>query len=297
MTIKQKLLLLFSVLLIVYGCGKKDKSKEEKIEAAVPVKVTQAKTGNIYETISLAGDAYGQEETNIYSKVPGKLLKKLKSEGDLVKEGETIALVERDEEAMEFASAEVRSPIDGIVTHYFVGLGEYVFPSQSMSTKPIAMVSNTDNVIVEVYASEKDMGRIRKGQSSKVTADVYGDRGFRGKVTEVDTAADPSTRKTKIKISVPNKEHYLKSGMFVRAEIIVGGRNGVLLVPSSAIVKKLDKESVFVIEDDRAKEMTVVTGTTDGEKTEIKNGLKINQRVIYEGNFGLLDGTKVEMKK
>jgi len=43
--------------------------------------------------------------------------------------------------------------------------------------------------------------------------------------------------------------------------------------------------------------MTVVTGTTDGEKTEIKNGLKINQRVIYEGNFGLLDGTKVEMKK
>jgi len=63
------------------------------------VKIAKAEKGKINEFISLTGDIHGHKEVNVYAKVPGKLIKKIKNEGDRIKKGQVVALIDRDEEA------------------------------------------------------------------------------------------------------------------------------------------------------------------------------------------------------
>lgn len=288
-----KKIILFSLatLLLISSCGRKKHDESTKIETAVPVKVTEGQHGTIYETISLSGDIYGQKEAKVYAKVPGKLIKKVKSEGEPVKENQIIALISRDEEAMDFADAEVKSPIDGIISKYFIGLGESVFPMQT----PVVMVADINKLIVEVYVSGKDLSKIKRGQSAKIGMDIFPNRVFWGQVVEVEPVINPATRKSKVKIELENKDGLLRPGMFAMADIIINVHRGIV-VSVNAVLKKDDKEFVFVIDDEnRAKLIYVTTGMKDNEKIIIKEGLKKGQKVIFEGNYALIEGTKIEI--
>ncbi len=276
------------------GCENKEKGKKEE-EKITPVKITKVKRGNIKEIISLTGDIHGEKEVNVYAKVPGKLIKKIKNAGDYVKEGDIIALIDRDEPAMDFSLAEVKSPIDGIVTMYFSQPGEAVFPAQPMPREPVVMVACMDQIKVVVYLSEIDIGKVKKGQSAQITISAYPNKTFSGIITEVAPAANPMTRKLKTEITVSNPGHLLKPGTFARVEIIIKEHKNILLVPRLSILEIERGKVVFIVENNRAKMINVLTGTEDEENIEIKEGLEENQDVIIEGNYGLIDGTQINI--
>ena len=297
--IKRLFLVLFCSLFTVYcssffcGCSKKE--KEEETERITSVKVTKVKRGHIEEIISLTGDIYGEKEVKVYAKVPGKLIKKIKDEGNYVKEGDIIALIDRDEPAMEYSKAEVKSPIDGIVTMYFAGLGEAVFPAQPMPREPVVMVACMNKVKIVVYLSERDMGKVKEGNLARIAVDAYPDKIFSGAVSKVAPAANPMTRKLKTEIIVPNPKHQLKPGTFARAEIIVKKHKNILLVPRICVLEREGEKVLFTVENNRAKMIKVLTGAEDEENIEIKKGLEENKVVIVEGNYGLIEGTKLEI--
>jgi len=294
---------LFFLLFMVYsisltGCTKKSKEAggKKEDERTVAVKVAKVKKGDINEFISLTGEIHGQKEVNVYAKVPGKLIKKIKNEGDRVKKGQIIALIDRDEEALKYSAAEVKSPINGILTMYFADLGEAVFPAQPMPREPVVMICDMDRVKVLVHLSEQDIGKVRKGQPAEIRVDSFPDRFFKGIVTSVTPAVNPMTRKLKVEITVPNPGHILKPGMFARVKIIVRELKNVLLVPRKAVLEREGKKIVFTHENNRAKMINVLTGVEDEKNIEIKEGLKKGDEVIIEGNYALLEGTKITMK-
>jgi len=213
-----------------------------------------------------------------------------------VKKGQIIALIDRDEEALKYSAAEVKSPINGILTMYFADLGEAVFPAQPMPREPVATICDMDKVKVLVYLSEQDIGKVRKGHPAEIRVDSFPDRFFKGTVTRVAPAVDPMTRKLKVEITVPNPGHILKPGMFARVKIIVRELKNVLIVPRLAVLEREGKKIVFTHENNRAKMINVLTGVEDEKNIEIKEGLKKGDEVIIEGNYALLEGTKITMK-
>jgi len=129
--LKGKRVVLILVLLVVglvayrvvrYNMAKRNikKSLEEKV---TPVKTIPAGKGDIEEIISLNGDIRGLREVDVYTRVSGKLIKKIKEEGESVKKGEVVALIDRDEPALGFTKAEVKAPIKGTVIRYYVDIG------------------------------------------------------------------------------------------------------------------------------------------------------------------------------
>ncbi|HCJ67387.1 MAG TPA: hypothetical protein DHV62_08730 [Elusimicrobia bacterium] len=105
------------------------------------------------------------------------------------------------------------------------------------------------------------------------------------------------TRKLKLGIEVANKEFYLKPGMFGRAEIIVREYDNILTVPLKAVLDRGKQKIVLTVRENKAKMLPVETGINDEENMEIKRGLTVGERVIVEGNYGLLEGTEVEVIK
>jgi len=282
--------------MIFAGCGKKeDVSRKE--ERALPVKVINVSRGNIEELISLTGDIKGQKEVQVYATVPGKLTKKVKDIGESVKKDDVLALIDRDEEALQFSQAEIKSPIDGEVTRYFADLGESVFPAQPMPRSPVVMVADMDKVRVIINIIEKNIGRVKVNQKAKIYVDTYPEKAFIGYVSAISKSLDPMTRTAQAEITVDNPDHLLRPGMYARIKLIVKWKNNVIVIPRGALIERDDENIVFTVENSRAKKKSVSCGTITEKEVELKKGLSEGEEIIIEGNYGLIEGTIVGISK
>ena len=108
----------------------KENNDGSQIEATIPaVKVTQVTKGNVEDRISCVGNIDGREMVTLMSKVPGKIDSFLVEEGDKVKKGDVLVLIDRDIEGMKYEKASIKSPIDGMVMKKFLDEGSQVEPS------------------------------------------------------------------------------------------------------------------------------------------------------------------------
>lgn len=125
----------------------------------------------------------------------------------------------------------VISPIKGFIVKTFVERGESVSPMSSLFK-----VSDLDEVELVVYVSEEELGYVKLGQKADVTIDTYKDKSYEGKVTYISSEAEftPKNIQTKeertklvfaVKITIPNKDYDLKSGMPADAVIIIAPSN------------------------------------------------------------------------
>jgi HlyD family secretion protein len=121
----------------------------------------------------------------------------------------------------------ITSPIHGYVVKSFINEGETVSP---MST--LFKVTNLNTVELYVYVSETDLGRVKLGQTARVSVDSFPDRKFEGSVVYISPEAEftPKTIQTKeertklvyaVKVNIKNPEHELKAGMPADAEIMI----------------------------------------------------------------------------
>ena len=298
---KGKSVLLILVLLVVglvgyrivkYNMERRNikDSPEEKITL---VKTVPAGRGDIEEIIFLNGDIRGLREVDVYTRVSGKLIKKNKEEGESVRKGEVVALIDRDEPALGFTKAEVKAPIEGTVIRYYVDIGDSVIPQEPMPQEPVLNIAYMDKVKIIVNVGEKDIVKLRKGEKVRVSVDAYPKESFLGRVVKVAPAVDPRSRKLKVELEIENKDHRLKPGMFADVEIIYNEHSNVLVVPRISVLQREGEEILFTVDDNRAKLRVVKTGISDEERIEIVEGLTEGESVVVEGNYGLIDGAKV----
>jgi len=286
---------LLSYRLVKYNLAKRN-VEEPPAEKVTSVKVLPANRGNIEQVIFLNGDIHGLREVDVYTRVSGKLVKKVKEEGENVKKDELVALIDRDEPALGFTKAEVRAPISGTIIRYYVDIGDSVIPQEPMPQEPVFNIAYMDKVKTVVNVGEKDISKLREGEKVRVSVDAYPGESFPGRVVKVAPAVDPRSRKLKVELEIENKDHRLKPGMFADVEIVYNEHKNSLVVPTIAVLERGERKVLFTIEDGRAQLREVKTGVSDGEKIEIIEGLKEGETVIVEGNFGLSDGARVEVE-
>jgi HlyD family secretion protein len=123
--------------------------------------------------------------------------------------------------------ATIISPTAGIVTHKARQPGEFVGPGITLLT-----IADLDNVRLNIYVKEVDLGRIRLGQQAEVRIDSHPERVFDGTVVFISPEAEftPKNVQTqeervklvyRVKIQIPNREGILKPGMPADASIPV----------------------------------------------------------------------------
>jgi len=120
------------------------------------------------------------------------------------------------------------APLSGVVLAKGVEPGEQVAPGT-----PVITIGDLENTWLKAYIPETELGRVRLGQTARVTTDSYPGRVFDGKITFISSEAEftPKNVQTekervklvyRIKITVPNPRMELKPGMPADAEIVTG---------------------------------------------------------------------------
>jgi multidrug efflux pump subunit AcrA (membrane-fusion protein) len=281
-----------------YKAYQKSQVKEVFVEEKTkPVEIQVVKATPFKRSLTFTGDVKGIEEIDVFPKVSGKLVKINVREGDRVKKDQVLALVDRDIAGMKFELSEVISPVEGIIGWVFLDEGAEVSPastSPQMGT-PIFRVVNMDQVKVVINVIEKDIPKIKMGQTAEISSDAYPDKTFSGKVSLISPVVDRLTRSAGVEITLSNPGHLLKPGMYAQVSITTEKTREALLINSYSILEKGDKRSVFVIRDQKAYMKSVETGDFGSDLIEIKAGLTPGETLVISGHNRLSHGDSVRI--
>jgi len=271
----------------------KGKASVEERSAAIPVTVSPAIQEDVEDILSYTGNIRGANEARVYPRVPGKLLRKVKDAGDTVKKDEVIALVDRDEPALKFSPSDVRSPLNGILTRYYVDIGEAVLPQA-----PIAQVAEVEKVKVVIDIPEQDIPRVKLGQTARIKVDAFPLLKLQGIVSRISQAVDMASRTAEVEVSLDNPDKSLKPGLFARVELIISVHRGAITIPREALSETMEKEPyVFVVNDGKAERRPIITGVILTDKVEVTNGLSEGLQVVTVGRHLLTNGSRIEIYK
>lgn len=180
------------------------------------------------------------------------------------------------------------APIDGIITNV------NVVPGQIISVADVvAHLEDFSKIIFKSDVDESDISKITIDQPAEVTLNAYGDKIFKGKVSEIDlqtrTTSSGATVVT-VKVELENANLDQVQGLNGQVNIITSEKDNVLSIPLDAL---RNGDTVFVRTKFGIRPQKVVTGLATDTNIEIKEGLKegdevvVNQTEAVKGTGGV----------
>ena len=174
----------------------------------------------------------------------------------------------------------IAAPFDGTITGKMVEPGNMASPGI-----PLLRLEDTHGFRLEVRVDESRIGQIRNDDIVPVFLGT-GTTSIAGTVTEVSRAVETDVRAFLVKIALPDADG-LRSGEFGKARFS-GTPRRVLTVPSSAIVRRGQLTSVFVVDQGIARVRLVSLS-----ESEVLAGLTESEWVILSPPDDVADGRRV----
>jgi RND family efflux transporter MFP subunit len=183
-------------------------------------------------------------------------------------------------------NAEVRSPIDGILTNVQTIDGELVSDGNELFTV------SSRNTYVRGEVNEEDVGEVKAGMKAKVQLYAYRMRTFTARVTSVQPAADPTTQRYTVVLEMNNPPDNLMVGMTGEMNIITGVHENALLVPTRALLV----DQALIVNGGIVQPRTVKVGFRTLDFSEALNGLAEGDHVIVSDQDKFHSGQPVRQR-
>jgi RND family efflux transporter MFP subunit len=211
------------------------------------------------------------------------------------KSGVAVAGLQRIEALLSYAK--ITAPFSGKITKRWVDAGALIpAPTSSSTSKSAAVVTLMDfsTVRIDVAVPDTQAPFVKKDLPVKVTVDELPGRTFAGTITRFAYALDESTKTMTTEIEISNPDLALRPGMWASVDIELQRKENALLIPAEALVPEKNKMSIFVVRDNKALKVPVLTGFDDGVNVEILKGCGSSDSVIVAGKQSVTDGQKVQ---
>ena len=188
----------------------------------------------------------------------------------------------------------VTSPIAGRIGRSSVTEGALV---QNAQTTALATVQQLDTLYVDVTQSGDEFLHLRQEMASGELKQVDGKADVtvmladgtayapQGSLEFSDVTVDETTGSITLRAVIPNPQHRLLPGMFVRARLEEGVNPLALLVPQVAITRNPRGDAVALVvgADNKVVQKNVTTGKALGDEWQVTSGLAAGDRVVVSG--------------
>ena len=195
-------------------------------------------------------------------------------------------------------NTQFRAPFSGVVTAKRLNDGEVFLLAPSGAGAPtIVSLMQINPLKLILNVSENNLKDVKLHQMVEIKSDVFSNEVYKGNVNRINPVVNPASRTFEVEVKIPNPNEKLKPGMFVRAKILIGKSEGII-INRSATLKQLGATSYygFIVKDNVAKRVELTLGKEFDSQVEITSGLNEGDHLIIRGQGLLKDGNKVEIK-
>ncbi len=188
------------------------------------------------------------------------------------------------------AARELKSPIRGTISSRQIRYGEAVTPGRLAF-----QVVDLNQLRVEVNLPEKDLARLKVGQTARIRSEVLEGIEAAGRLERISPVVDPATGTVKVTVAIDRGDTPLRPGMFVNVDLVVDTHKDALLVPKRAIVYDEGEPLAFVVKGETAARTPLKLGFSDRDRVEVTSGVSVGDRVVIVGQSLLRDGAEVRV--
>jgi membrane fusion protein (multidrug efflux system) len=193
----------------------------------------------------------------------------------------------------------IRAPFSGILGLRQVNLGQYL-----SSGDPIVQLQSLDPIYVNFGVPQQATARIHIGREVRITSDDLAGVEFTGRITAIDSAVSEETRNIQVQATLANPRGALRPGMFVQAEVVLGGGRSVVPLPATSVSYAPYGDSVFVVGDVKGPDGATYKGVRQqfvklegsrGDQVGVVSGVAAGDEVVTSGVFKLRNGAAVHV--
>jgi len=198
-----------------------------------------------------------------------------------------LAIAQLAELQVKVAQTRVLAPVDGVISRKSATVGAVVQPGNELFR-----LIREGELEWRAELPSHSIAQIRQGAIARIWLD-NGDSLY-STVRMVAPTMDTSTRNGLVYVSLSSNPA-LRAGAYARGEILLQQAEA-LSVPENALVTRDGNSFVFALEDSTARLVHVVTGTRQGGRVEISDGLRPQDRLVGKGAGFVKDGDLVRVK-
>ena len=197
----------------------------------------------------------------------------------------------------------ITASVSGIIGEIPVRAGDQVSPATQLTmlsgnTTMYAEISVTESVIEGMVQEGMNISDKEKYLANLPDATFIMKNGteypHKGRVASMTGVVNASTGSLTIKVSFPNPEGHLYSG--IQGSVVMNfAESGVIVIPQNAVVRLQDKSLVYKVQaDSTATAIDVTTEDTgNGKDFIITSGLNPGDRIVTTGANNVTEGMKV----
>jgi membrane fusion protein, multidrug efflux system len=356
----------FIAAFLLSGCDKQGAAPQGMVMPAMPVSVVTMQATSVPISAEAVAQTEGAKEVEIRPRVGGILLKKMFEEGESIKAGQAMFLIDPEPYKLALMNAQgelvhrnarvtqttresarlkellatqsisqreydnatsdsamasadtmqaqaavreaqlnlsyttVTAPTSGMAGRFLLSEGALVAPNTSLLTT-IVQISP---IWVRFSLSESELkalgGSMTQKNAQKVTLVLPDGTEYEesGKLNFAASQIDPTLGTQQLRAEFKNADKALLPGQFVRARVTTGTREGVFLVPQTAVLTGDQGKFVFVAEKGKdgktvAGIRPITEGGWHGKDWVVLSGLKAGDQVIVDNLIKARPGAEV----
>lgn len=210
--------------------------------------------------------------------IDGKVVKVNCNQGDMTKQGDTLAEIENPQTVGQIFK--VNSQINGFITRRNINPMVWVTRGSTLFE-----VVDTSKLWGIVHLYPEEAPEIKIGQ--KVIFVVSdSSQSLAGEIKYISPAIDPDTRTIEARAVVDNPEN-IPAHTYAVARITTGEKIHVLVVPEKAVFPEDFGKIVFTMDKNTFKKRAIETGLRRDGKVEVLQGLDEGDLLVVEGAYQL----------
>ncbi len=250
-------------------------SAEQIAKAGIAVETAGSAT--VRDVLPLYGSIVPNAERmrEVTARYPGTIRSITKKIGDAVGQGEALAAVESNESLQTYT---ITAPLAGVVTARGANSGEQT------GDKVLFTVADLSTVWVELSLFPRDAIKVRIGQRVRVKGTDNAVTG-EGEIVYVAPVSASASQTRVARVQLENKDGQWAAGLYVTAEVTLSELTAPVTVLSGGVQTVDGKDSVFVRTAQGFAPRAVRLGRSDGEHTEVLDGIKAGETYASANSF------------
>lgn len=186
------------------------------------------------------------------------------------------------------ADRALKAPFAGVVGLASVSVGDRVATDTVLGTLDDRRV-----LWVDFDLPEQHLAQVAAGRPLEVRTPAWGGELFKGRVLEIDSRVDDSTRAVRVRAEVPNTADRLRPGMSFEVTLALPGQGRRPAVPELALQWGRDGAFVWAVREGVARQVPVRVLQRVGEEVWVEAALVEGEPVVVEGVQRLRGGRRV----